>query len=202
LGQEVICTVRHQGKSLKGKALLESSEVLLCGDTPLKIPFASIAALNVVDGELRVHTKDGLTVFVLGDKAAKWRDRIANPKTLVEKLGPKAGDEVVLIGKFETEFVAQLKQAGAKTSSKVSPSMKWLLLGVDTQADLSKVKTCARAMQDSTALWIAYRKGQKTLSENDVRSAGLKAGLTDIKVTKFSETHTALKFVIPKAKRK
>jgi len=34
-----------------------------------------------------------------------------------------------------------------------------------------------------------------------VRSAGLKAGLVDIKVVSFSATHTALKFVLPKAKR-
>jgi hypothetical protein len=34
-----------------------------------------------------------------------------------------------------------------------------------------------------------------------VRGAGLKAGLVDVKVAGFSETHTALKFVIPKGKR-
>jgi hypothetical protein len=51
------------------------------------------------------------------------------------------------------------------------------------------------------ALWIIYPKGQKSVSESHVRSAGLKSGLTDIKVANFSSTHTALKFVIPKAKR-
>ncbi len=48
---------------------------------------------------------------------------------------------------------------------------------------------------------IVYPKGQKTITESTVRTAGLKAGLTDIKVVGFSATHTALKFVIPKAKR-
>ena len=41
----------------------------------------------------------------------------------------------------------------------------------------------------------------KTITESDVRSSGVKAGLTDIKVASFSSTHTALKFVIPKSKR-
>jgi hypothetical protein len=46
-----------------------------------------------------------------------------------------------------------------------------------------------------------YRKGQKSITETDVRSAGLQAGLVDIKVVSFSATHTALKFVVPKSKR-
>lgn len=202
MGQELLCTVRHQGKTLKGKALLETSELILRGDTPLKIPFASICALDAVDCELRVRTKTGLIVFVLGDKAAKWRERIANPKTLMEKLGVKAGDGVALLGKFEGELLDQLKKTGAETSNRLSASTQWIFLRVDAQAELSKVKSCADGMRGATALWIVYPKGQKTLTENDVRSAGLKAGLTDIKVTKFSESHTALKFVIPTAKRK
>lgn len=32
-------------------------------------------------------------------------------------------------------------------------------------------------------------------------AAGKEAGLVDIKVVRFSETHTALKFVIPLARR-
>jgi len=44
-------------------------------------------------------------------------------------------------------------------------------------------------------------KGVKTITEAEVLAAGKKAGLVDVKVVKFSETHTAHKFVIPKAKR-
>lgn len=35
----------------------------------------------------------------------------------------------------------------------------------------------------------------------DVLQAGRQAGLTDTKVARFSGTHTALKFVIPLARR-
>ena len=34
-----------------------------------------------------------------------------------------------------------------------------------------------------------------------VMTAGEAAGLVDVKVVRFSDTHTALKFVIPKARR-
>ena len=45
------------------------------------------------------------------------------------------------------------------------------------------------------------RKGRKDLTEGDVRAAGKAAGLVDVKVVRFSDTHTAEKFVIPVADR-
>jgi hypothetical protein len=45
------------------------------------------------------------------------------------------------------------------------------------------------------------RKGQKHIREVDVIAARKPAGLTDNKVCRFSDTHTALRFVIPLARR-
>jgi hypothetical protein len=203
VGQEAICTVRHEGKSISGKALLETSELILRGDVPLKIPFSAITSIKAVDGELQVRTKSGVTVFVLGAKAEKWRDRIANPKSLIEKLGPKAEETVSVVGNFSGTFLQELKQAGALVANdKVPPATKWIFVDVEAKSDLSRIKAAAKSMKDAMALWIVYPKGQKHLTESDVRGAGLKAGLTDVKVASFSSTHTALKFVIPKAKRK
>ncbi len=56
-------------------------------------------------------------------------------------------------------------------------------------------------MQGAAALWVVYPKGMKHITENDVLAAGRKCGLKDVKVVAFSVTHTALKFVIPVAKR-
>jgi hypothetical protein len=46
-----------------------------------------------------------------------------------------------------------------------------------------------------------WAKGRKELNENHVRDAALDAGLVDVKVARFSATHSALKLVVPKAKR-
>ena len=51
------------------------------------------------------------------------------------------------------------------------------------------------------ALWIVYPKGVPEIREMDVLLAGREAGLKDTKVASFSATHTALRFVIPIAKR-
>jgi hypothetical protein len=77
----------------------------------------------------------------------------------------------------------------------------WIFFAAESSGDLRRVAAIAKSMSGASGLWIVYRKGQKSITESAVRSAGLKAGLTDIKVTSVSPTHTALKFVIPKSQR-
>jgi len=202
MGNQLLCTLRHDGKTFSGKALLETSEILFRGDTRLKIPFSSIKNLQAKNGELHIRTADGLAVFELGPQAEKWHRKITNPKSLIEKLGVKPGQAVVLEGKFSAEFQADLKKHGATVAgAKNNGAAPWIFFAADSLQDLRRVPAIAESMQGDAALWIVYPKGQKTITESDVRSAGLKAHLTDIKVASFSPTHTALKFVIPIRRR-
>jgi hypothetical protein len=202
MGNETLCTLRYAGKSFSGKALLETSELIFRGDTRLKLPFSSIKSLQAKDGELHVRTGEGLAIFSLGRQAEKWRHKIANPKSLLDKLGVKPGECVSLGGKFPADFLASLKKNGAIVARAMTASWPhWIFLAADSLQDLRRVPTIAKSMRGATALWIVYLKGQKTITESEVRSTGLQAGLTDIKVASFSATHTALKFVIPKSKR-
>jgi hypothetical protein len=43
--------------------------------------------------------------------------------------------------------------------------------------------------------------GVQHIKESDVLAAGKESGLIDVKVVRFSETHTALKFVVPVSQR-
>jgi len=202
MGNEAPCKLRFEGKTFSGKALLETSELLFRGDTRLKIPFPSITALQARDGELRVRTKDGLAVFTLGPQAEKWREKIANPKTLLQKLGVKPGETVSLIGEFPADFLLSLKkQDTAIFGGKAPKGAPWYFLAAESRQNLQRVKSIANSLAGAAALWIVYPKGQTSITESDVRSTGLQAGLTDIKVASFSSTHTALKFVLPKAAR-
>ena len=199
MGREIACLAHFGGKSARGKALLETNEILFRGEFRLKIPLVSIEEVKASDGELRVKTADGLAVFELGDRAEKWREKILNPKSLLDKLGVKPGENVVLHGSIDKSFCESVKKHGAKIAS--APDSPWIFLAAGKSGELAKVKQIAKGMRVAAALWIIYPKGQKTITENDVRGAGLKAGLTDVKVASFSATHTALKFVIPVAKR-
>ncbi len=201
MGQELTCSVVAAGKSHRGKALLESTEILFRGDLGLKIPLASIKKLEAGAGKLHVRTKDAVYVFDLGPKAEAWRDRIANPKSLLDKLGVKPGDSVFLRGSFPAAFLGDLKKRGALVSHGKSASPSWVFFAAEKLSDLASVKAASATLKNAAALWIVYPKGQKSITENDVRGTALRAGLTDVKVASFSPTHTALKFVIPRAKR-
>ena len=202
MGQEVVCTARWGGKSVRGKALLETAEIVFRGEARRKIPFSAIRGIEAKDGELRVKTDQGLVVLDLGERAEKWREKIANPKSVVEKLGVKAGQPVAVFGKLAGEFLTKLKQQKSGVApGKIVDGVGWIFLGAETREGLGEVRKIAGKMRGSAALWVVYPKGQKSITEMDVIGAGRKAGLKDVKVVGFSATHTALKFVIPVDKR-
>jgi hypothetical protein len=158
--------------------------------------------MEAKDGELRLKTEEGLVVFELGERAEKWRHKIANPKSVVEKLGVKPGEPVSVYGKLDGEFLKKLKaQKSAIAPEKVVNGVAWIFFGADTREGLGEVKKIVGKMKGNAALWVVYPKGQKSITETDVIGAGRKAGLKDVKVVGFSATHTALKFVIPVEKR-
>jgi hypothetical protein len=202
MGQEVVCTARWSGKSVRGKALLETAEIIFRGEPRLRIPFSAIREMDTNDGELRLKTDEGMVVFELGERAEKWREKIANPKSVVEKLGVKAGEPVTVFGKLDGEFLRKLKgQKSAVAPGKIVDGVGWIFLAAETREGLGAVKKIAAKMKGSVALWVVYPKEQKSITEMDVIGAGRKAGLKDVKVVAFSATHTGLKFVIPVEKR-
>src|ERR1700739_3846926 len=202
MGQEGICTARWGGKSGRGKWLLETAEIIFRRDERKKIPFSAIRGIEVKDGELRLKIRDEFVVFDLGEKAEKWGQKIANPKSVVEKLGVKPGEPVAVIGKLDAKLLAKLKEQKWRVArGKIESVTGWIFLGVDARAELGEVKKIAAKMKGSAALWVVYPKGQKHITEIDALDAGRKAGLKDVKVVGFSATHAALKFVIPIANR-
>jgi hypothetical protein len=202
MGQEVVCTARWAGKSVRGKALLETAEIIFRGEERLKIPFTTIRGMEAKDGELRLKTNGGQVVLELGDRAEKWREKIANPKSVLEKLGVKPGEPVAVFGKLDAEFLKKLKeQKSAVAAGKIVDGVGWIFHAAETRAGLGEVRRIAAKMKGSAAVWVVYPKGHKSISEMDVIGAGRKAGLKDVKVVGFSATHTALKFVIPVEKR-
>ena len=202
MGNEATCRVRFGKQESEGKALLETNEVLFRGDFRLKIPFSSIKSAKTVDGELRLQTAEGLASFHLGSAAEKWCEKILHPKSRIEKLGVKAEARVSLIGEFEEAFVREVSDLTKSVANgRAASESEHIFLAADSKGDFVVLRKIAKSMRGTAALWIIYPKGQKHITENDVLSAGRKSGLKDVKVVGFSPTHTALKFVIPLAKR-
>jgi len=77
-----------------------------------------------------------------------------------------------------------------------------VFLAAQEARDLKRVAALAKQLQPKSALWVVYPKGKAApLKQEDVFVSAHTAGLVDSKVCGFSTTHTALKFVIPVAKR-
>ena len=188
MGQELECTVRLGRRSLTGKAQLETDYLLFRGEERLKLEFKALTAVTAADGVLHLTYPGGEAAFELGKSAEKWAGKILHPPTRTDKLGIKPGVTVELIGKFDDAFKSELKQAGASLAKHADIT----IYAAESAADL------ARIPKPKQALWIVFPKGVKTIREVEVISAGRNAGLKDIKVARFSDTHTALKFVPPR----
>jgi hypothetical protein len=202
MGKELTCTVRFGKQESTGKALLETNELLFRGDFRLKIALREITSVKAVNGELLIDFPGGKAAFVLGAQAEKWAHKILHPKTVIEKLGVKEAHTISVIGAANGDFLKQLKERAAHvTTGSPAKVCDIIFLGAGTAGELAKIKNLTAFLKKDGALWIIYPKGQKAITEGDVLAAGRKAGWKDAKVVGFSETHTALKFVLPLAKR-
>jgi hypothetical protein len=201
VGNEANCVARFGKQKARGKAQLETSELIFRsedGAMRMKFAFADIKSAAAADGELRVEVPEGTAIFELGANAAKWCEKILHPKTRLEKLGIKPNAAVSLIGSFAADFLGELHaQTKNVSNGKVAAGAEWIFFAADSAKDLSHVSKLAKSLKGAAALWIVYPKGQKQITENNVLAAGRKSGLKDVKVVGFSPTHTALKFVIP-----
>ncbi|OYQ35361.1 hypothetical protein CHU95_09140 [Niveispirillum lacus] len=194
-------TARWGGQQGTGKALLERDHVLFRGDFRVKLLLADLTASALVGDALVLSVADGSLALDLGaTRAAAWLAFIRNPKTVLDKLGIKPGHRVRLAGQApDPVLAAELTRAGIIRDALGTPEADFVLLVADSAADLDAVPEIAPALAVKAGLWIAYPKGRRDITQDDVRKAGRGAGLVDNKVCAVSPTHTALKFVQRKA---
>ncbi len=200
----------YDGEPLEGKVLLESEEIVFrpseesIGQKRIKVPFTKIDRVETKTDWLILTLKTRpakiLKLSLGKEEAAKWQHKLLHPKGLLEKLGISSGLPVSLQG-LPKSFLERVLQAGA-IQTKTLADAKLLFLWAESIDALNQIEKFRTFMAKEAGLWVVYPKGITVIREADVRQAGLKAGLKDIKVCSFSETHTALKFVIPVSERK
>ena len=201
MGDEARCTVRFGDQASEGKALLETDEVLFRGDFRLRIPFRDIRSVGAEDGRLTIDFSEGRATFELGPPAARWAEKIRNPKTRVDKLGVKPGNRVALVRVPDDGFAEQLAGRGAEIVPLDGGACDVVFFGAESLDDLAELHALERSLARNGAVWVVAPKGRRDVREADVLAAGKDAGLVDTKVVRFSDTHTAHKFVIPVARR-
>lgn len=151
-------------------------------------------AAGILTAKTRMTGKD--------KKKARPAERDYSHRLLIDKLGVKSGQRVAVLGVESAEFLTDLSKRVPEYSRGQSiNNAELIFFSAEARSDLLRLKLLVRSMERNGAIWVVYPKGQTHIREIDVIQAGKAAGLTDNKVCSFSSTHTALRFVIPIAKR-
>ena len=202
MGYDARCTLRFDGTSSRGTAWLEHKDLVFRGTRRLSIPLASITQASATDGVLSVRFDGMQADFVVGGCADKWAARITNPPSRLDKLGIKPGMSILVIGAVEPSFTGEAEKRGARVSKRArAEGTDIVFYAADDRKALDRLVELKKMIVPAGAIWVIRPKGQKAITESDTMSAGKSAGLVDVKVVSFSDTHTAEKFVIPVARR-
>ena len=188
----------HDGQEAEAKALLETDELIVRSPFRLTVPRAGIRSATAAGEALEVVYDGGALTLRLGEReAAKWAADIANPKTLADKLGVKAGQRVRLVGAADAELT-ELVGAGQQVADGEADVV---FLAAETPAALEQIASLRDQIARDGAIWVIRPKGRDDLTEGMVIAAGRGAGMHDIKIARISATHTGMKFVIPVEQR-
>jgi hypothetical protein len=203
MGYDASCTLTIDDRIFRGTAVLEPNELLFRGDVRLVIPLAGIDDIAATDGRLLIVFGGRHVSLDLGPQAGKWLKRITSPPSRADKLGVKPGMRVALVGIADETLVEDIESKGASLDpSARSKGVDMIFFAASTPRDLNRLAALAGRLQSAGALWLIRPKGKgAAISERESMAAGKQAGLVDVKVVSYSETHSAEKYVIPVARR-
>ena len=130
-------------------------------------------------------------------------DRDYSHRTLLEKLGVRSGQRIAAVNVSDAGFLDEVSRtAGGSISTVLRGTYDLIFLQVNEPHDLERIPKAASHLRGTGALWIFHPKGKSAaVKEAAVRTVYLACGVVDNKVSAFTETHTATRCVIPRAKR-
>ena len=205
MGSEARCILRYGGRVSEGKALLESDVLVFRGDVRLSVKLSDITSVEAADGRLAVTFGGEVAVFEIGPVAERWAARIRNPRTRIDKLGVKPGAEVVVLGVEDPDFLAELRARTPNVTfapPETPAAADVVFVHIALAEGLARLGELEGRIARDGAIWVVSPKGAgAAVKDTDVMAAAKTAGLVDTKVVGFSPTHTALKLVIPRARR-
>jgi len=204
MGSEAVCSARLNGRTVRGKARLETETLeFRGGDLKLSIPFRTVEKIQVHEESLTVEHAGGRVDLEIGSSASRWAEKILHPPSRAQKLGVKPGWTASAIAIEDKQFLKELEESVASLSvGRLRKRNDAIFLGASREADLKQLGKLKTMIKPDGAIWVIRPKGRPEISERAVMAAGKAAGLVDVKVVGFSPSHTAEKFVIPVARRR
>ena len=123
------------------------------------------------------------------------RDDQPSTRPLQDRLGVRPGMRVATLGAFPPDFLTPLRSRAAEVVTDPA-GCDIVFLAAEDRAQLAQIARLTPSLRRDAALWIVRPRGSSAISERETLAAGLEAGLVDVKVGHFSETHSAAKFVV------
>lgn len=119
-------------------------------------------------------------------------------RPLIDKLGVKPGAKVVVIDVDDESFVRLLRERTPNVANRKSRTpCDIVFYGARTMADLVRLRDLKTWIEPNGAVWVIRPKGPTTpIKDTDLIQAGLDAGMVDNKIASFSETRSAMRFVL------
>jgi len=153
MGLETQCTLERDRRKVVGRALLESDHIAFRGRTQNARFLLSDVSHVEVDGDVLVLThRDGAArLHLRAGMAATWMARIRNPRSLLDKLGVRAGMRVAVIGVDDPDFLRQLAERVGRYDAAAVPSTDVIVLGVDDVAELDVLASLRERLRKRAA---------------------------------------------------
>jgi hypothetical protein len=130
-------------------------------------------------------------------------ERDYSHRSLYDKLGVTADKHVAVCGIPQGSFLLELDARLARAASQtLRTKYDLIFVQIDAPRNLTRIASAAKHLRATGALWVFHPKGRgASPTDAEVRAAGLAAGLVDNKISAYTDTHTATRFVIPVSRR-
>ncbi len=123
-------------------------------------------------------------------------------RALMDKLGVKPVARVTVLNIVDDSFMQQLRERTPDVSNRLRKETDLIFYEANSEAELKKLESLRNYLKPDGAIWLVSLKGKLAkIKDVQVIAAAKAAGLVDNKVVAFSETHTSLRLVIPRALR-
>jgi hypothetical protein len=129
-------------------------------------------------------------------------------KDLLDKLGVKPGDAVLVAGTPDAELVARARKKAGRPAARVGELAEVVLYWPRSASEVTaRLRALRKRIVEAGGIWvISAKRGQERASRpylgNEVIALGLAAGLVDNKICSISESDTAMRFVIRRSDRR
>jgi hypothetical protein len=115
----------------------------------------------------------------------------------------KPESSIAIVSMRDSAFVDEVRARAANVVTRLGAGPYDIIFyRADEPPALAKLAELRAKITESGAVWIVTPKGRPELGHEPVVAAAKKAGLVDVKTARYSETHTALKLVVPRVDRR